>query len=451
MNGRGRSFYAVSPVLCAAAAAIAVLCPSFADAQSRYDVEYPSINYSDAPTDNRISRLAADLESGAVELEYRPERGYFDSLLEALDIDPSSQTLVYTKTSLQKERIDASTPRGVYFNDDTYVGFVEGSDLVELAAMDPRIGPVFYLLHNGQDAAPRPVRENERCLTCHDTQGMMGGGVPLLMVRSSLVSVDGVRLSDDKAITTTDETPFEDRWGGWYVTGRQGDQKHLGNILVHDADELADLDAVRQGNLDTLEDFPPLDIAPYRTDTSDIVALMVLEHQVTIQDQIAYVKFKAPFVLERTGHGDLVDAATWDALPSDAQTILTRMLDELVDRLLLVDAITLDEPIAGTAGFETWFEAQGPRDEQGRSLRELDLQKRLFKHPLSYLIYSDAFDGLPGFAKDYVYRKLESVFDGSEQGEAYARITDEDRRELREILVATKPDFARVVEASAGG
>ena len=442
---------AVLPVLCAVAATAGALYASAAEAQLRYDVEYPSLGYGDAPTDNAISRLGADLESGAVTLEYRPERGYFDSLLEALDVDPSSQTLVYTKTSLQKDLIDASTPRAIYFNDETYVGWVVGSDLIELAAMDPQIGPVFYLFRNAQDIAPRPMRENERCLTCHDTQGMMGGGVPLLMVRSSLVSVDGVRLSDDKAITTTDQTPFEDRWGGWYVTGQQGDQVHLGNILVDDAEDLADLDAVRLGNLDTLEGLAPLDIAPYRTNTSDIVALMVLEHQVSVQDQIAYVMFKAPFVLERTGHTDVVDAETWDALPPQAQTLLTRMLDELVDRLLLVDAIELDEPIAGTAGFEAWFESQGPRDEQGRSLRELDLQGRLFRRPLSYLIYSDGFDGLPGFAKDYVYRTLERVLDDSEQGEAFAGLTAEDRRALREILIATKPDFARVVEAAADG
>jgi hypothetical protein len=205
---------------------------------------------------------------------------------------------------------------------------------------------------------------------------------------------------------------------------------------------------VRRGDIDTLEGLGFFETEPYLTATSDIVALRVLEHQIGVQNEIAYVKFKGPFVLERMGHEDLIDAASWDALPPRAQSVLTRMLDELVERLLLVDAIAFEAPLAGTAGFEAWFEAQGVRDAQGRSLRELDLQTRLFKRPLSYLIYSEAFDGLPGYAKDYVYRRVASVLDGSDRSEAFAARSAEDRRAMRDILIATKPEFARY---AAGG
>lgn len=427
----------------AAAAAGAVLLPSAAPAQvARYDAEYPSIAYSRAPTDNPVSRLAERLESGEVRLEYRDGRGYLDSLLEALEIDPSSQTLVYSKTSLQFHRIDSETPRAIYFNDDTYVGWVQNSDIVELATIDPGIGPVFYIFNNRTNADDPIERENERCLNCHDTQGMMGGGVPLLMVRSSFVDVDGVNLQDLPGLDVTDETPLQDRWGGWYVTGRSNGQAHRGNLLLQDETALAALAAVRRDDIDTLEGLGFFDAEPYLTAHSDIVALMVLEHQIGVQNRIAYVKFKAPFVLERTGHPGLIDAASWDELPPNAQGAVTRMLDALVERLLLVGAIDFAAPLEGTAGFETWFEAQGPRDAEGRSLRDLDLQTRLFEHPLSYVIYSDAFDGLPGFAKDYVYRRIAAVLDGSDRSEAFAGLSADERSALREILTATKPEFA---------
>jgi hypothetical protein len=451
MAGKGRmsratiwaTTRATAAALCAAAAALVALSAEPAEAQSnfRYDVEYPRLGYSLTATDNPITRLQARLESGELQLEYRPGRGYLDSLLEALDVDPSSQVLVFSKTSLQLDKIDATKPRAVYFNDKVYVGFVQDSNIVELATIDPAIGTVFYVLNNRPDRGD-VERENNRCLNCHDTQGMMGGGVPLLMVRSTLVASDGVSPIDKFAMSTMDDTPLRDRWGGWYVSGLSGSQVHLGNLLVPDKNDLSSIETARRGNLETLEGAGLFDTQPYLTPRSDIVALMVLEHQIGVQNQIGYVRFKAESVLERMGHPDAVGARTWDELPDDSQIVLTRMLDELVQRLLMVGAIELEEPIQGTAGFEAWFEGQGLRDEQGRSLHDLDLQSRLFAHRLSYLIYSEQFDGLPAFAKDYVYRKIAGVLGGSDRSEVYGHISDEERAFLHDLLVETKPDFA---------
>jgi hypothetical protein len=110
----------------------------------RYDAEYPTIGYADLPTHNAIARLQERLKRGEVRLRFQPPRGYLDLVLDALGIDPSSQTLVYSKTSLQFNLIQRTTPRAIYLDDDTYVAWIPGTALLEIATMDGIVGPVFY-------------------------------------------------------------------------------------------------------------------------------------------------------------------------------------------------------------------------------------------------------------------------------------------------------------------
>ena len=269
---------------------------------------------------------------------------------------------------------------------------------------------------------------------------MMGGGTPQLLAGSKIADLDGYVL-EPVTENTVDRTPLKKRWGGWYVTGRNGVQPHLGNILVRTKAELTKLDDAKRYNLETLKGLGFLDTKPYLTAKSDIVALMVLEHQITVENQIAYVRFKAPNVLTRIGHGEATKARSWDALPPIAQKALTGMLDRLVRRLTFVDAAAFDDSIAGTAGFEAWFQAQGPRDKQGRSLRTLDLHKRLFKYAVSYLIYSREFDSLPGYAKDYVCMKITNELRGRDGREQHVHPSNADRHATLAILRATMPDF----------
>jgi hypothetical protein len=107
--------------------------------------------------------------------------------------------------------------------------------------------------------------------------------------------------------------------------------------------------------------------------------------------------------------------------------------------LLFTNETVLEGPIAGSSRYTQEFSARGPRDSQGRSLRDFDLHKRIFKYPCSYLIYSAAFDDLPSLAKEYVYHRLFEILTGREQGSEFARLTGEDRRAILEILLATKP------------
>ncbi|HEU4626769.1 MAG TPA: hypothetical protein VFS52_18550 [Steroidobacteraceae bacterium] len=405
----------------------------------RYDTDYPAVGYSNEPTQNAIARLQSRLERGEVRLKFQPPRGYLDSVLAALGIDPSSQTLVYSKTSLQFTLIRAATPRAIYFNDDTYVAWIPGTQFLEIATMDDALGPVFYTLSNESPAEVRIDRETSRCLTCHDTWGMAGGGVPRFLFLSTLVDTNGEALTGRPGEETTDHTPIRDRWAGWYVTGQHGKQQHLGNILAEPGEDPENVDSLRRGNLDTLQGL--FDTRPYLTAKSDIVALLVFEHQAHIGGFITRANFKSRTVLARNGL-DPSGAVRWSALPPTVQKPLKSMLEALVRGMLFVDATAPEDKITSTSGFDRWFEAQGPRDPKGRSLRELDLQTRLFKYPLSYLVYSGGFEGLPGCDKEYVYTRLADVLSGRDSSAPFAHLSPGMRADLLEILSATKPAFA---------
>ncbi len=237
------------------------------DAPLRYDTEYPTMHYATAPRSDAIATLEARLASGAVKLELGPH-GYLDSLLAALGVDASSQTLVFSQTSLQSRRINSRTPRAIYFNDEVYVAWVQNGPL-EIASLDPNLGPVFYTLDNGpapgEKVQKRPAfaRQVGRCLSCHDSYSLSGGGVPRFIVGSGYTGPSGNLVSHEGWILVDDSTPLEDRWGGWYVTGHSGDQKHLGNVIIRNQQDFDRLDELRRGNLDTLEGL--FDTKPYLT------------------------------------------------------------------------------------------------------------------------------------------------------------------------------------------
>lgn len=409
-----------------------------------YDTEYPSIGYSGVATENAVARLQARLDSGEAKLAFKDGRGYLDSLLGLLGIDPSSQSLVFSRTSLQVAGIRAASPRALYFNDDTYVAWIPGSDLLELGTMDTRLGPVFYTLPNQTTAPLRFDRPILTCISCHDSLTLTGGGVPRFILGSGYVGINGEQLTHEGRILTTDRTPLRSRWGGWYVTGTHGNQVHLGNMHVRSANELAELDKLRRGNLENLDAL--FDTRPYLTNKSDIVALLVFQHQMHMQNLISRVSFEVREALARAG-GSGSNSGSEIELAPEVRMRLEEHLDNLVNGMLFVNAATYSEKIAGNSGFDKWFEARGPRDGRGRSLRKLDLTTRLFTYPLSYVVYSAAFDALPAYAKDYVYGRFADVLGGQDGDAAFAHLSPADRRTVQEILLATKPDYAKFVEA----
>jgi hypothetical protein len=397
-------------------------------AELRYDVEYPTVGYATTPLTDPVAKLQQRIARGEVRLEYAEPRGYLDSLLAALDIDPASQILVFSQTSLQSRRIRPSTPRAIYFNDDVYVAWVQGGSL-EIGSMDPRLGPVFYTVAQNPDARPSFGRELTRCLMCHDSYSLTGGGVPRFLTGSGYTGTGGVLVAHEGWILVTDRTPLKSRWGGWYVTGRHGDQMHLGNVVIRSYSDFERLDELRIGNLDTLDG--RFDTSRYLTSKSDIVALLVFEHQTNMQNAITRVNYDARNLLLAREQGDAVAA----------QAKFDESVEELVRRATFAGAIEYTSKIEGDPKFVQQFMRRAVRDPAGRSLRDLDLERRLFRYPLSYVLQSEAFAALPTIAKEAVYARLAQVLRG-EGGEEYAHLSAVDLAAVREIATATMPELA---------
>ena len=408
----------------------------------RYDREYPAIEYSTRRATDRVARLIERISAGAVELEHVGPSGYLTSLLSALDISTTSQALVFTRTSFQATLISPQKPRAIYFNDDTYVAWVQGSDVIEISAIDPVMGGVFYALDQDPSRGAGFSREMDLCLQCHDSYGLTGGGAPRHLVGSMLPDENGQSVFHEGWRLTDDRTPFRVRWGGWYVTGTHGGLTHRGNVIVETPADPNAVDFSRTGNLTDLSEL--VDTGPYPSDHSDIVALLVLEHQVHVQNEITRLGYD----LRTSLHTDSVEGRP--AAPGEERAsretldLLARGGERLLHALLFVDEAELGARIEGTSGFAEDFQRRGPRDDRGRSLRDLDLRDRLFRVPLSYMIYSRPFEGLPVEARRHIYRRLFEVLSGADDTGAFEHLSEADRIAALEILDATEPDFARL-------
>lgn len=416
---------------------VAVLLPWSSAAGQ--DFEREPIDYAKRTPHNRVSQLIADLEAGRKTLRYEPHFGYLRSLLKALDVSPSSQTLVFSKTSLQRQRIAPSTPRSLYFSDDTYVGFCQDGDVLELSTVDDELGGVFYTVDQTADAPPRILRQTDNCLICHASSSTKS--VPGHLVRSVYSDPSGMPILSSGTYRTDHTSPFAQRWGGWYVTGTHGAQRHLGNLVVPGRVQPERTDNAAGQNVTSLAD--RIDVRRYLTPHSDITALMVLEHQADFHNLLTQANFATRQALhyEASLNRELGEPADkrWDSTNSRIRSAC----DDLVEYLFFCDEAPLTDAIAGTSQFAEEFTRQGPRDARGRSLRDFDLSRRMFKYPCSYLVYSSAFAALPPEARDYVFRRMHEVLGGKDADGRFKHLSADDRRAIREILVDTLPGFAK--------
>lgn len=401
---------------------LAVWCPA-AWARGQWaplasNAENQAIAYSTAVPADAVAALQQRLDTGSATLQHNAETGYLHAVLQALQVPTASQTLVFSRTSLQRELISPKHPRALYFNRDVYVGWVPGGRVLEIASIDAALGPVFYTLAQQQTARPRFERQTRSCLQCHDSPSSTGG-VPGLLMKSVHVDERGEPLAASGAYVTTDRSPMKERWGGWYVTGKAGPPPHMGVDLP-----------------------PQMDMAPYPTRHSDSVALMVLAHQTSVQNLMTRAGYRTRMAMyfDRQRIRDLGGS---DAhVPEATRHLVASVSEPLVRAMLFVDEAPFDGPMPATFDFSKQFGAGQPRDRRGRSLFELDLTRRLLRYPCSYLIYSESFDALPAPAKEYVYRRLWEVLRGDDASETFAHLTGADRSAILEILRETKPEFA---------
>jgi hypothetical protein len=369
--------------------------------------EHKAIQYFETPTDNIVNRLDDRLDKGEVKLDFQPGGpGYLPSVLKQFGINVDSQVLIFSADSFQAPLISPQRPRAVYFNDEVSVGYVQHGEVFEVSAFDPKQGVAFYTLNTGKTAKPSFARR-EVCLQCH--QGGQTLGVPGLVVSSQYIPKGASVEHSRGGFVTDDRTPLSDRWGGWYISGDLGGQENRGIPTGRGVDARFDTSA-------------------YLSPDSDIVALLTLEHQTRMTNLIVRIGWDTRIAMA-------------DGKLEEARPKIEAGIADMVGYMLFADEAEIKAPIKGVSTFSKTFPERGPRDKQGRSLRDFDLEKRLFKYPLSYMIYTKAFDSMPDWARDRVYQGLYDVLTGKNTSEKFAKLSVDDRRNILEILRATKPNL----------
>jgi hypothetical protein len=405
-------------------------------AMAELPFESEPINYLTAPVDDPVARLQARIDRGEVALRYG-KQGYLADVLRELGISPSSQMLVFSKTSFQRSKISRRTPRAVYFSDDTYVGFCQQGEVIELSTTDRRQGAIFYTLRQAEVEKPVFERQTHDCLQCHASSKTQD--VPGHLVRSVFPDAVGMPVFNAGTFTTSHESPLKERWGGWFVTGRHGQQAHMGNVIVTNRQRPELLETAAGANIADLSGL--VDTSPYLTPHSDIVALLVLEHQVKVHNLITATNYHARMALHYEEAMNKALGRPADSLSESTRRRFETPAEKLLRYLLFIDEAPLEEPISGTSGFAEEFASRGPRDRLGRSLRDFDLKQRLFRYPCSYEIYSASLAGLPDVARDYLFRRLHDILTGKDQTGDFGRLAAADREAILEILIDTMPDL----------
>ncbi|MDA0658456.1 MAG: hypothetical protein O2931_11705 [Planctomycetota bacterium] len=409
---------------------------------SEFEFERPPIDYDHATPTDRVAHLRDQIEAGQVILEWDAKFGWLPSLLDKLKLPRASQTLVFSKTSLQLRKISPATPRALYFNDDVYVGWVQQGDKLEVAAVDRQLGAVFYNVPQRQGQPPRFLRDQGECLSCHATPRTQN--VPGFLVRSVFPSGEGQPLLTLGSTTTDHRTPFPERFGGWYVTGTHGQMRHRGNAI---AQENGNPPLNMEDGANCVELAHRFDVSSYLEKHSDIVALMVLEHQSQMHNAIT----QASYVARQAGHYDLIMNRALERDESFRSDSTLRRIqsasENLVEHLLFAGEPLLQDSVQGTTDFAAIFSDGGIKDSQGRSLKELDLRKRLFRFPCSFLIYSEAFSALPLPVLEHVRLRLIEILSGRDGSEKFRHLSTQDRQDVHDILRDTLPSLLSTAEA----
>jgi hypothetical protein len=347
---------------------------------------------------------------------------------------------VFSKTSLQRGRIRPQRPRVIYFSDSAYVGWVPGG-WVEITTVDPLLGPVFYAfdlpaLHRG----PPGITRDPECLSCHG--GTFVREVPGVFIRSVFPSATGEPLLRFGTLIVDDRTPFSDRWGGWYVTGYRGATAHRGNAFASEvAGQLVFAPAAQRP--EELSAF--FDPGDYLAPTSDVVALLVLEHQTAMQNVITRAAFAARKMIayQRSLQKHFREPETDEPAYDSVKSVFAGAVQDLVDRLLFRHEAVLPDGVVGSAAFRQAFVEGAPRTGAGRFLKEFSLRGRIFAQRCSYLIYSEMFSALPEPLKSRLFSRLKAALENRDPQDRYAYLPADEKQRILGILVETHPEAKR--------
>jgi hypothetical protein len=424
----GRSLLIVAGIIGAASGS--------AHAQGQPDYEQPPVSYSASTPTDALARLQKRIASGELAFAGSDQR-VLQTLLDALHVPVESQILVFSKTSLQRGRIRPERPRALYFSDSAYVGWVPGG-LIEVITIDPQLGPVFYSFEipSASGGSPKIERDTD-CLRCHG--GTFVRDIPGVFARSVFPDDSGEPLLRHGTLVVEDDTPFEQRWGGWYVTGYQGRENHRGNVR---GSELGDqlVFKTTEARPEELSEF--FDTSSYLRPRSDVVALLVFEHQLTVQNSLTRAGMMCRKMttyqhgLQKAFKEPITDEPAYDSVKS----VFASSVQDIVDRLLFRNAAPVPEGVTGHEAFQKSFTHEAPRSAAGHALKDFQLRDRIFANRCSYLIYSESFLALPETLKTRVLDRLQAALRSRDPKDRYAYLENEEKDRIYQILIETHPD-----------
>jgi len=421
-----------------AVSALIALCMTSV-AQAIDDFEFPPISYSDTTPNDRITQLQSDTKTGKLKFKQKTEKAFVGALLKELNIPASSQALVFSKTSLQTSGISPGQPRAIYFNEEIYFGWTRNRDL-ELMASEPKLGITFYLIHRDMKSSKLSYEQHtDECFSCH-AAGRTGGR-PGMVVRSVLADAKGFPIFSAGSYTTDQSSPIAERWGGWYVTGNHGELRHMGNAIAIEVDKGngAEIDREAGANMEELDDF--IDPTDYLVPDSDIVALMVLEHQVGMHNRLIEGNYVVRKAIYRDQEISRELGEKRKGFSDTTKRIIDHQAERILNYLLFANEVKLDGGgIDSDSSFTEDFQHNARVTKDGRSLKDFQLLTRIFKYRCSYMIYSTAFESLPKPLKSKVYRRLGEILTGKDTSNEYAYLTESERDRILSILVETLPD-----------
>ncbi|MEA3208281.1 MAG: hypothetical protein QOE70_1338 [Chthoniobacter sp.] len=409
----------IRPLLLIASALLSITAPG-AEPGSR-DLEAPPHSYYQRTLRDRFTRIKDDVESGKIALDRHSEKAFVISLLRALGIPATSQMLVFSTTSLQLRLISPASPRALYFTEDLYIGYVPGGR-IEVVSLDPELGAIFYIFDIPRGEQPVRVERSTRCMNCHAAEDT--GQVPGLVVKSVVPGPTGGSLDSFRREQTGHAIPFDQRFGGWYVTGGSALAQPWANVIGR----------LFAGNI-SKQTIPPgtlFDFAHYPVATSDLLPQLLLEHQAGFVNRVVAATYRARTHL----HTDQGVLSAEHAAELDEQArIVTRYL-------LFADEVPLPPGgVEGDAAFKTDFLRDRRSAANGISLKDFDLRTRLLQHRCSYMIYSAVWQGLPPAIKERIYRRLRAALDPARPEAEYAYLPTAEKQSIRAILRATLTDL----------
>lgn len=385
------------------------------------DFRTPPHSYLDWKPKDRFAQLQDRAQKGEVKLDTSNDKAFLSSLLEALHIPITSQIMVFSASSLQSEIINPRNPRALYFNEDTYVGWVPGG-LVEIIAADPEMGPMFYVFNRLRPGGPVPdVQRSTKCMNCH--AGNATRRLPGLIAESLLVSRAGSSLETFRRDVQGHQIPLELRFGGWHLTGQHNLSHHKANVMGIPQNGKNELSPVEPGQYSDLS----LHLLP----TSDILPHLIHEHQMGFENRLVYAIYTMR-QLKNDNKG---------LFGSAAKAEIEERAQELARYITFADEAKFPgKGITGDAAFTKDFLSDRRTTKAGLSLKDLDMKTRIFKHRCSYMLYTDTWKEAPKDLKERVYYHM-ALYLRDQPDALHAHLAPGERVAIRSILKETMNDL----------